>query len=141
MRKITKIILHCSDSSFGDAATIDQWHKDRGWDGIGYHHVILNGILVSGSAYIPRLDGKIEIGRPIEKVGAQCYGHNSHSIGICLIGKPHHFTVPQIKSAETLCRQYIKQFNLSVSAVYGHCELDSGKTCPGFDMPKFRGVL
>ena len=43
MREIKKIIIHCSDSEFGDAALIDKWHKERGWTGIGYHYVILNG--------------------------------------------------------------------------------------------------
>ena len=41
MAKLTNIIIHCSDSDFGDAQTIDLWHKQRGWKGIGYHYVIV----------------------------------------------------------------------------------------------------
>ena len=43
MREISKIILHCSDSEWGSASVIDQWHKERGWTEIGYHYVITNG--------------------------------------------------------------------------------------------------
>ena len=49
MRQITEIIVHCSATREGqdiDAATIDEWHKARGWSGIGYHYVIkLDGLI------------------------------------------------------------------------------------------------
>ena len=44
VREIKKVIIHCSDSDFGTASVIDGWHKERGWDGIGYHYVITNGV-------------------------------------------------------------------------------------------------
>ena len=39
-----EIILHCSDSEFGNAAIITKWHalpkpNGRGWSNIGYHYV------------------------------------------------------------------------------------------------------
>jgi len=40
--KNKKVIIHCSDSSFGNAVLIDKWHRQRGFDNIGYHFVILN---------------------------------------------------------------------------------------------------
>ena len=43
MREIDKIIVHCSATPEGrdvSAATIDDWHKQRGWSGIGYHYVV-----------------------------------------------------------------------------------------------------
>ena len=90
MRKINEIIIHCSDTQEGcdvTAKEIRSWHTapkekgGRGWRDIGYHYVI-------------RLDGTIELGRPLEKAGAHCIGrkgedHNSHSIGICYIGGRH----------------------------------------------------
>ena len=90
MRKINEIIIHCSDTQEGcdvTAKDIRRWHTTpkekggRGWRDIGYHYVI-------------RLDGTIELGRPLEKAGAHCIGrkgedHNSHSIGICYIGGRH----------------------------------------------------
>ena len=40
MRKITDIIIHCSATKEGvniSAATIDAWHRKRGFNSIGYH--------------------------------------------------------------------------------------------------------
>jgi hypothetical protein len=37
MRAIKQIIIHCSDSEFGNVIQIDRWHRERGWKGIGYH--------------------------------------------------------------------------------------------------------
>ncbi len=90
-RVIDSIIVHCSDSACGDREVIDKWHRERGWNEIGYHFVITNGHLVSGSKYNPDHDGDIQVGRPVGKIGSHCKGHNANSIGICLIGK-HHFT-------------------------------------------------
>lgn len=76
MRHIDLIVVHCSatrSSADIGAREINQWHKDRGWSGIGYHYVI-------------RRAGVIESGRAEAKIGAHAYGHNRHSIGICLIG-------------------------------------------------------
>lgn len=77
MRKIDKIIIHCSDTPEGrpnTVADITAWHKkERGFRTIGYHYVVY-------------LDGEVVQGRPIKDVGAHCTGHNAHSIGICYIG-------------------------------------------------------
>ena len=77
MRKIDKIIIHCSATPIGrdfSAKVIREWHvKGNGWDDIGYH-------------YIVRLNGDLEYGRPVEIAGAHCRGHNKNSIGICYIG-------------------------------------------------------
>ena len=76
MRTINTIIIHRSATRRGldfTANDIDQWHRQRGMDGIGYHYVI-------------RIDGTIERGRDIEKVGAHCRGHNRESVSICYIG-------------------------------------------------------
>lgn len=76
MRKINRIIIHCSATKEGQPFTakdIDLWHKQRGWDGIGYHYVIL-------------LDGTVQKGRPDDVIGAHTVGYNTGSIGICYIG-------------------------------------------------------
>ena len=76
MRTIKEIIIHCADTPEGrddKAADIDRWHKQRGFDRIGYHYVI-------------DLDGTIEAGRDPDCIGAHCKGHNTNSIGICYIG-------------------------------------------------------
>lgn len=140
MRKITGIIIHCSDSPFGDRAQINDWHKQRGWNGIGYHYVILNGVIKSGDKYDPAKDGVLQDGRPLEKVGAHCQGHNAESIGICLIGKKT-FSEKQLQRLLWVVGLYMDRFKISIDHVKGHYEYDKGKTCPNFDMNIFRHKL
>lgn len=67
------IVLHHASASVCDAITIDRWHKQNGWSGIGYHFVV-------------RKNGTVEEGRPIDTTGAHCLNHNNHTIGICFEG-------------------------------------------------------
>lgn len=143
MRTIKKIIIHCSDSGFGDAAIIREWHtKERGWKDIGYHLVILNGVRKSGNAYDAALDGLIEVGRKLDVSGAHCEGHNSDSIGICCIGVKE-FTEKQMDSLYKQIGGLLHAYNLDSTAVFGHYEMDTahGKTCPNMDMKTVRNIL
>ncbi len=140
MREIKKLIIHCSDSSFGDAATIDNWHKERGWDGIGYHYVVLNGFRKPGQNYNPIEDGLVEPGRPIEKMGAHCRGHNKKSIGVCLIGV-RLFSAKQLYGALPKLIRRIGLGTIEEVEIVGHCELDGGKSCPNIDMNMLRNFL
>lgn len=128
MRKINQIIVHCSATPEGKnfhANDIDRWHKERGFDCIGYHYVI-------------DLDGTIEKGRPIEKVGAHVKGHNSNSIGVCYIGglasdgktPKDTRTVEQKTSLLHLLRELKSQF--PAVTIHGHREF-ANKACPCFD--------
>ena len=139
MRKIKKLIIHCSDSSFGDAAVIDSWHRERGWDGIGYHYVVLNGFRKPGH-YNSIEDGLVEPGRPIEKVGAHCRGHNKESIGICLIGS-RLFSAKQLYGALPKLIRRIGLDTVGEIEVVGHYELDGGKSCPNIDMDILKEYL
>ena len=43
MRKIDKIIVHCTATPEGRHTTVEdvrRWHLDRGWSDIGYHFLI-----------------------------------------------------------------------------------------------------
>ena len=76
MKQIKYIIIHCTATAeFRDfkAKDVDAWHKQKGWDGIGYHYLI-------------DIDGTVEKGRPENKVGAHCKGYNDCSIGVCYVG-------------------------------------------------------
>ena len=84
MRPIDTIVVHCSDSDFGSAALVDEWHRGYGWKCIGYHYVILNGVRSAGGEYLQWVDGVIEKGRPESEIGAHVKGHNGTSLGICL---------------------------------------------------------
>ena len=77
MRQINKIIVHCSATREGQdipVETIKKWHiEGRGWSDIGYHFYI-------------DINGKIQKGRDIAKIGAHCKGQNRNSIGLCYCG-------------------------------------------------------
>lgn len=115
------IILHCSDSSFGNSALIAKWHilsppNGRGWSNIGYHYVILNGRI---SAYRRNgyFDGHIETGRPLDdngdissdEFGAHAKGWNN-AVGVCMIGLSGNFTSPQLRSLKHLINRLRDQF-------------------------------
>lgn len=141
MRNIDSIVIHCSDSDWGDVTDIDKWHKERGWDGCGYHYVITNGVTKAHADYKAEADGLIQNGRDVEKPGAHARGHNKRSVGICLIGK-HTFTGKQMyDSLLTLVRMLMMSYSVPVEKVYGHTMLDGGKTCPNFDVTLLRAVL
>ena len=122
--EVDYIVVHCSDSPQGrgdTATTIHQWHLANGWDGIGYHRVILE-------------DGKVENGRPLYWVGSHARGYNSKSIGVCLIGDG----IYTLKQFDSLRKLIFKLLERSPQAkVIGHCDIDSGKTCPKFDVKEW----
>lgn len=142
MRDIDELIIHCSDSTFGDASRIKEWHLERGWSDIGYHYVICNGYKYKGEELGANvLDGEIQVGRPIERAGAHARGHNTHSVGICLIGVDE-FTELQFMALENLVKGLQVQFGIPSQNVLGHYEVDThGKTCPNFSMACFRMTL
>jgi len=139
--EIDTIVIHISDSYYGDVSTIRQWHKDRGWDDIGYHFVITNCFPTryKWEAKKPDrvFDGKVHTGRSLEFEGAHVQGHNGHSIGICMIGKKGGFTSKEIDSAIGLCKLMMNRFP-TIEHVKGHYEFTDQKTCPDLDMDLFR---
>ncbi len=133
------IVVHCSDSSFGNAQMIEDWHKERGWNDIGYHVTISNGQITKDN-HVKFMDGSIEIGRDWSKAGAHAKGYNDH-LGICLIGI-NDFTTKQFNSLVEVCLELMETYNLKVSDVIGHYECkNSGKTCPNFDVEELRSML
>ena len=129
MRVITLIVIHCSavrPDQTSSAKKIDEWHKDRGFNGIGYHYVI-------------RRNGEIEPGRPESVIGAHCHvkgqNHNKHSIGVCyeggydIRGQPADTRTAEQKAAmrqllEDLHRRYPR------AVIVGHHDMDPTKDCP-----------
>ena len=126
---IKEIIIHCSDTPDGredTAADIHRWHKEKGWDGIGYHYVIL-------------IDGSVENGRPEYWQGAHARSHNVDSLGVCLIGRGN-FNDAQWSGLECLIGALTGVH--PEAKVIGHNEV-SDKTCPNFDVQfwlKARGL-
>lgn len=128
MRTITLIIIHCSATPEGRSLSFEECRRDhimhRHFRDIGYHF------------YITR-DGTVHDGRPIEKVGAHCEGHNSHSIGICYEGgldangKPADTrTEAQRKALKSLVERMHSLFPKAL--IVGHHNLNPRKACPCF---------
>lgn len=149
---VDTIVIHVSDSNFGNVKTIDEWHKERGWEGIGYHFAITNCFptvedLKNKTPDI-NSDGQIHEGRPEEFRGAHVRGHNWHTIGVVLIGASAGdndaygalFTSKQLVSAAELIFDLEERFT-NIQHIKGHYELDPDKGCPLMAMDYFRDVV
>jgi len=138
MRDINKLVIHCSASNFGSVDRVREWHVDgNGWSDIGYHYVVCNGYENKSDIFEDNvMNGEVQIGRPLGIVGAHVRGHNTGSIGICMIGIDE-FTEEQFVGLGQLVIGLIEQFGLSVDDVYGHRDFDTHKTCPNFDVKLF----
>lgn len=129
MRKIDKIIVHCTATPAGREVTVAdvrRWHKARGFRTIGYHYLVY-------------LDGTVHAGRRESEPGAHCLGQNARSIGVCYVGgldaatgEPRDTRTPAQRRAlralvGSLRRRYPN------ATVHGHREF-AAKACPCFDI-------
>ena len=141
MRRIDYIVVHCSATPANmdiGAAEIDKWHRERGFSKIGYHYVI-------------RRNGTVEKGRDVSEVGAHVAGHNTNSIGVCLVGgvdannkskADFNYTYAQMEALDVLLGDLLggildPKYSPNVKIV-GHRDLDPGKACPCFDVRRWR---
>lgn len=124
-QNIKLLVVHCSDTKNKmniNAAYIHKMHLGFGWDGIGYHKIILRS-------------GKIENGRPEYWQGAHVKGKNKISLGVCLIGRDK-FTKKQFFSLERVISKW-KTLHPSAKVV-GHYQTgNTSKSCPNFDVIKW----
>ena len=77
MRQINLLIIHCSATKENHPFTIqalETLHRERGFNGIGYHYYI-------------RQNGEVVNTRPLSRIGAHAKGYNRNSIGICYEGE------------------------------------------------------
>lgn len=124
MRGINRIIVHHSASARSTTpAQIEQWHRGRGFNGIGYHFVI-------------DAAGTIHRTRPMHQIGAHAKGANGDSLGICLAGNntdpAEAWTPVQVESLRKLCVSLITAFG--PLEIEGHRWAQGGTTateCPG----------
>jgi len=114
---LTKAVIHHTASRDVSAAEIDRWHREKGWDGCGYHFVI-------------RENGDVEKGRLLIKEGAHAKGRN-HYVGICLTGYDK-FTAQQVAALVRLLQE------LKIKHIETHHE-----KCPssGLDMDYIRRMI
>ena len=122
---INYLIIHCSDTGNNnniDASIIHKMHINFGWEGIGYHKVILRS-------------GKIENGRPEFWIGAHVKGKNKNSLGVCLIGTDK-FTNEQFLSLKKVLLKWKKKY--PNAQIIGHRDaVVTSKTCPNFNVRKW----
>lgn len=128
MRTIKEIIVHSTATPKGMKATvadIDRWHRQKGFNCIGYHFVILR-------------DGQIQAGRAVEMEGAHCKGNNAETIGIAYVGGLNENkqsadtrTQAQKTSLTALIKILISQYP-TIKKISGHRDY-CNTACPSFD--------
>jgi len=141
MRKINKIVIHCTATSPSATAQsiLDGWRK-KGWTSNGYHW------LIDRFGFTTRLQDD-------ELVSNGVKGHNSRSIHLCYIGglvkgKPTDTrTLEQKETLKMLIDEYLVKY--PNSEVLGHRDLSPDldkdgivepnewvKSCPCYDVKK-----
>ena len=110
-RKIKRIYIHHTATPRVTTTFewVDNFHKEKGWGGIGYHYFIDAG-------------GTLKQGRPDKEVGAHVKWDNQESIGICLAGNFEEETPTdaQIKTLTQLLQKLCHQYNIKPTAIWGH---------------------
>ena len=120
-KSTTRAILHHAEAKTCSAADIHNWHKQRGWSGMGYHFLV-------------RKDGTIERGRPEHTHGAHATGSNYDSIGICFEGSfmTETMSQTQIRAGQELLAYLKKKY--SFTKVQKHKDVQA-TNCPGTNFP------
>ena len=127
VRMLTEAIaIHHTGSAEDDDITSPELHKmhlNNGWWGMGYHFNI-------------RKNGTVELGTPLETIGAHAYQHNNNTIGIHLAGNFELAspTQKQLISLERLIADLAKDYHITINdkTVAGHRHFNTDTTCPGY---------
>ena len=126
------IVVHHSADDRSTPQGMADWHvKGRGWDALGYHFVIGNGVGYG--------DGQVYIGErwPKQMHGAHCKtpsnDYNDHGIGICLIGDldRHPPSAKQVRSLARLLAFLSNQAGIPKSHILTHGGVTHKTKCPG----------
>lgn len=121
----THIVIHhtASNNPKTTVKDIRKWHKERGFDDIGYHFFI-------------NFDGAIYLGRDIDFEGEHCRAKkmNHKAIGICLNGlNKNDFTDEQFEALSLIAFLLQRIFFIDSKNVVMHRDLDE-TLCPAFDL-------
>lgn len=123
MRRITKIVVHCTDTSANAsiASIVRYWLEVKEWDMPGYHFIIDKEGICTQLADISEITN-----------GAR--GYNANSLHIAYIGKrPNEIQLKTLRKEIDYWVEYLKKVD-----VMGHRDLpDVKKTCPNFDVNKW----
>lgn len=146
LSRVRRIVIHCADTPDGDARygadDIEQWHRKRNlkrrpedldrypdipYEFCGYHFVI-------------EVDGALTQTRDLREAPQANPPFNFESVAICLMGRCR-FTLAQWNTlAQVLIglETGIEAQSLPPPLVQGHYEINSAKTCPGFNVTDWR---
>ena len=130
-RQITDtIVIHCTQTPKDmevDVEKVTQWHKDRGFDTIGYHYLI-------------KRDGTLQVGRDEDVVGAHAVAVNGTSIGVALVGGgtadmgwENNFNSEQFDTLKSIILKLKDKHD--IEKIIGHYQVEESKKCPSFDVP------
>ena len=130
MRYIDKLIVHCTATpqfKDFDVEDVRDWHvKGNGWSDVGYHWLV-------------KLDGTVQEGRPMERIGSHVRGQNKSSIGIAYVGGMDKdmnewidTRTPEQKDAIFNLLMDLK-FQFPDAVVYGHNDFTDKKVCPCYN--------
>lgn len=122
MKEVEGILLHNSGVSvLQSIEVIHNYHKNKGWAGIGYHYYV-------------RKDGTKYKGRPENMAGAHCPGVNSTSIGICAEGNFNEETMSEVQKQAII--ELVKDIKsrYDIKWIKGHREI-LATSCPGANFP------
>ena len=141
-RPITEIVIHATETATDKdigAIEINNIQSKLGHDGIGYHYVI-------------RRDGRLQRGRPADRVGdhTSVNNHNNFSLGIVLVGginvatgdtdalanrSASSFTREQYTTLERFCQAFYDKY--PGGNVFGHNDLDILELDPYFNVLEY----
>lgn len=130
--KPQRIFCHHSltkDTSTVSWGAIRRYHTihPNKWSAIGYHAGV--ELVKSGN----ELYYEVLFGRMWDRQGAHCRGQNHDSLSICFVGNFDYYRVPdaQLEAGGRIISLWMKLYGIKLKDIYGHCDFDPNKTCPG----------
>jgi N-acetyl-anhydromuramyl-L-alanine amidase AmpD len=85
--------------------------------------------------------GAIYEGRALNVRGAHVEGHNTGSVGICLLGDYRWQFPSESQIYATRCLIRWLSFGLNLTYLAGHCDLNDGTVCPGNNLVPYLAAL
>lgn len=131
-RRWDSIVIHHSASANATPQGMRDYHMNvRGWDELGYHFVVGNGVNYG--------DGQVFVGQrwKSQMHGAHCKTpgnhYNEHGVGICLIGdfQTGQPSQKQLDSVARLVRFLITECGIPQSQILTHGGITGKTACPG----------
>lgn len=133
-RRWRYIVIHHSADNRSTPDGMRAWHLKKGWEGLGYHFVVGNGVGYP--------DGKVFVGErwTAQKHGAHARSPdypdnrwNEHGIGICLVGNFQNTppTSRQLDALANLVAFLCRKCSIPTSQIYTHGDVDRFTACPG----------